>query len=134
MANEPEKQQRSAVAHADENDEKPIPETQIKETDYSRPTNPNDIDLRAGEVHNLDQAALFLHEHNFTQSDLQTLLQDEQAQKKIRRRVDWVLMPLLCGTYMLQYIDKQTLSYSAVFDLFESTGTTKGQYSWLASM
>ena len=43
-------------------------------------------------------------------------------------------MPLLCGTYLLQYIDKQALSYSAVFDLFTSTGTTSNEYSWLTSI
>ncbi|KAK5958780.1 hypothetical protein OHC33_000623 [Knufia fluminis] len=46
-------------------------------------------------------------------------------------RLDFVL---LCGTYFLQYIDKQALSYAAVFDLFTDTGTTSGQYSWLASI
>ena len=43
-------------------------------------------------------------------------------------------MPLLCGTYLLQYIDKQALSYSAVFDLFTSTKTTSDEYSWLTSI
>lgn len=36
--------------------------------------------------------------------------------------------------YLLQYIDKQALSYGAVFDLFETTHTTQSQYSWLASI
>ncbi|KAK1462972.1 allantoate permease [Colletotrichum cuscutae] len=38
------------------------------------------------------------------------------------------------GTYLLQYIDKQALSYGAVFDLFETTNTSQSQYSWLASI
>lgn len=39
-----------------------------------------------------------------------------------------------CGTYLLQYIDKQSLSYAAVFDLFTSTNTNQTQYSWLVSI
>lgn len=81
----------------------------------------------------LDQAEIFLQENQFSPSDLQELLQDEACNKKLVRRIDLTLMPLLCGTYLLQYIDKQALSYAAVFDLFSSTGTTPAQYSWLAS-
>ena len=112
-------------------DSKPADATDIKQANVEDDV---ELDLKAGELRELDQAQVFLHEHGFSQAYLQTLLQDEQAQKKLRRRVDFILMPLLCGTYMLQYIDKQTLSYSAVFDLFTSTGTTSEQYSWLASM
>lgn len=32
---------------------------------------------------------------------------------------------------LLQYIDKQSLSYAAVFDLFDSTNIDSDQYSWL---
>ncbi|KAI7280382.1 MFS general substrate transporter [Hortaea werneckii] len=114
-----------------QNESKPMSDSQIK----SAPVHDDvELDVKTGDVKDLDQAEVFLHEHGFSHTYLQSLLQDEQAQKKICRRVDWILMPLLCGTYMLQYIDKQTLSYSAVFDLFESTGTTSNQYSWLASI
>ncbi|KAM5523975.1 major facilitator superfamily transporter [Fusarium oxysporum f. sp. phaseoli] len=50
------------------------------------------------------------------------------------RKVDMVLLPLMAGTYVLQFIDKQALSYSAVFDLLEDTGTTLKQYSWFGSI
>jgi hypothetical protein len=35
---------------------------------------------------------------------------DEMEEKKLRRKVDWKLMPILCVTYMLQYYDKAMLS------------------------
>ncbi|GAB7365186.1 hypothetical protein MBLNU230_g6272t1 [Neophaeotheca triangularis] len=91
-------------------------------------------DIKTGEIKSTDKAEQFLQEHGFSHAYLNEALQDELAMKKLRRRVDWTLMPLLCGTYMLQYIDKQALSYSAVFDLFETTGTTSYEYSWLASI
>lgn len=88
----------------------------------------------AGQIEELDEAGLFLREHNFSQAYLAELLEDKDLNKKIIRRIDWTLMPLLCGTYFLQYIDKQALSYSAVYDLFPSTNMTSNQYSWLASI
>ncbi|ETN42085.1 uncharacterized protein HMPREF1541_04024 [Cyphellophora europaea CBS 101466] len=87
-----------------------------------------------GPREDLDEAGIFLREHNFTQSYLAELLEDKALNKRIVRKVDLTLMPLLCLTYFLQFIDKQGLSYAAVFDLFEDTGITSYQYSWLASI
>lgn len=92
------------------------------------------VDVKVGQIESLDKAEVFLREHNFSHQYLAELLQDEAANKRLIRRVDLMLMPLLCGTYLLQYIDKQSLSYGAVFDLFSSTGTTSDQYSWLTSI
>lgn len=91
-------------------------------------------DLKAGEIKDLDQAEIFLQDNGISHDDLQAMLQDKEGIKKLVRRVDWMLMPLLCGTYLLQYIDKQSLSYAAVFDLFTSTNTNQTQYSWLISI
>lgn len=59
-------------------------------------------DVKKGEIQSTDKAELFLHEHGFSHAYLTERLQDDEAMKKLRRRVDWTLMPLLCGTYMLQ--------------------------------
>ena len=91
-------------------------------------------DLKAGEIKDLDQAEIFLQNNGISHEDLREMLQDTEGIKKLVRRVDWMLMPLLCGTYLLQYIDKQSLSYAAVFDLFTSTNTNQTQYSWLISI
>lgn len=64
-------------------------------------------DLKEGEIKDLDQAEIFLRQHNITHDDLQAMLADTEGSKKLVRRVDFLLMPLLCGTYLLQYIDKQ---------------------------
>ncbi|TIC91799.1 putative transporter [Colletotrichum higginsianum] len=91
-------------------------------------------DIKIAETANLDEAQMFLHEHGIPNASLEALMSDEAALKRLRRKIDWQLMPLLCGTYLLQYIDKQALSYSAVFDLFTSTGMTSDEYSWMASI
>ncbi|KEF62843.1 uncharacterized protein A1O9_00816 [Exophiala aquamarina CBS 119918] len=101
-----------------------------EEDDQLKPT----LTTNVGSVEELDEAGLFLREHNFSQAYLAELLEDKELNRKIVRRIDFTLMPLLCGTYFLQYIDKQALSYAAVYDLFPSTGMSSNQYSWLASI
>ncbi|KAJ4248711.1 hypothetical protein NW762_012549 [Fusarium torreyae] len=93
-----------------------------------------EADIKNGTITDLDEAELFLQQHGIAHSRLNELMSDEAALKKLRRKVDWTLMPLLCGTYLLQYVDKQALGYSAVFDLFTSTGMTADEYSWMASI
>lgn len=87
-----------------------------------------------GQVEDLDEGSQFLRQHNFTSDYLSELLEDEALNKRVLRKVDLLLLPLLCGTFFLQYIDKQAISYSAVFDLFKTTGITGSQYSWLGSI
>ncbi|KAL4867830.1 hypothetical protein BDV12DRAFT_197842 [Aspergillus spectabilis] len=82
----------------------------------------------------LDQGEVFLRQNSFTNDDLQSFLDDKARNKALVRKVDLVLLPLLAGTFMLQYIDKSALAYSAVFDLLPSTNMTSEQYSWLASI
>ncbi|KAH8895206.1 MFS general substrate transporter [Thozetella sp. PMI_491] len=95
---------------------------------------PEKLDLAAGEITALDETELFLRENNLSHGYLQELLSDEAEVKKLVRKVDLRLLPLLAGTYVLQYLDKQALSYAAVFDLFSDTGINQDQYAWFASM
>lgn len=91
-------------------------------------------DFGTGDVTDLDEAEIFLRDNNFAPGYIKELLADKKRNRRLVRRIDLILLPLLAGTYVLQYIDKQALSYSAVFDLFTDTGTTQDQYSWLASI
>lgn len=69
---------------------------------------PKHDDIEEGQITStLDEAELFLHEHGISHAQLQEMLSDEARSKKLRRRIDLILLPLLCGTYVLQYIDKQ---------------------------
>ena len=52
-------------------------------------------DLKSAAVADLDEAQLFLHEHGIPNSRLEELMSDESALKKLRKKVDWQLMPLL---------------------------------------
>ncbi|KAJ4087082.1 hypothetical protein NW760_002989 [Fusarium oxysporum] len=50
----------------------------------------------------------------------------EAEEKKLRRKIDWKLMPVLCATYGLQYYDKAMLSQAALFGLREDLGLLTG--------
>lgn len=82
----------------------------------------------------LDESELLLRRHNYTIEYVEEMLADKDRNRRLVRRVDLVLLPLMAGTYVLQFIDKQALSYSAVFDLLDSTGTSLHQYSWFGSI
>ncbi|CAI4212648.1 unnamed protein product [Parascedosporium putredinis] len=58
-----------------------------------------------------------------------------EEEKKLSRKIDWRLMPVLCMTYGLQYYDKAMLSQAALFGLREDLGLLIGdRYSWSASI
>ncbi|VTT69226.1 unnamed protein product [Fusarium fujikuroi] len=59
----------------------------------------------------------------------------EAEEKKLRRKIDWKLMPVLCATYGLQYYDKAMLSQAALFGLREDLGLLTGdRYSMSAAI
>ncbi|KAK3937031.1 putative allantoate permease [Diplogelasinospora grovesii] len=54
--------------------------------------------------------------------------------KRVLRRIDMVILPILLTVYFLQALDKATLAYASVFGLIADTGLVGDQYSWLGSI
>ncbi|KAK0219377.1 major facilitator superfamily domain-containing protein [Armillaria nabsnona] len=54
--------------------------------------------------------------------------------KRILRKIDWWLMPVILLVYFLQQLDKSSLSYTSVFGIVAETGLVGSQYSWLSSI
>lgn len=54
--------------------------------------------------------------------------------KRVLRRIDLVILPIMLAVYFLQALDKATLAYASVFGLIEHTHLVKDQYSWLGSI
>ena len=71
--------------------------------------------------------------------------------KAVRRRCDWILMPIICITYALQFLDNAVLGYAYAYGILEDTvsnsnplplivadnlaqGMTPSDYNWLASI
>ncbi|KAI4219465.1 MAG: hypothetical protein L6R36_008307 [Xanthoria steineri] len=59
---------------------------------------------------------------------------DEATSKKLLKRIDLHLMPLLCIVYGLNYLDKTTLSYASVMGLRKDLDLTGDRYQWISSM
>lgn len=78
-----------------------------------------------------DKAAEFLeanaraHEH---------IVITPEDNKRVLRKIDLALLPILLCIYFLQSLDKTALSYAAVFGLIEDTNLVGDQYSWLGAI
>jgi Major Facilitator Superfamily. len=54
--------------------------------------------------------------------------------KRVLRKIDLRLLPILLSIYFLQQLDKSTLSYASVFGLVEKAHLHGSMYSWLGSV
>lgn len=59
---------------------------------------------------------------------------DPQRNRRIVRRIDLHIMPLICIGYFLQYIDKVSISYASITGLRESAHLHGNQFNWVASI
>ncbi|KAL5002902.1 major facilitator superfamily domain-containing protein [Aspergillus recurvatus] len=59
---------------------------------------------------------------------------DDATSTNLRWKLNLRLLPLLCITYALQWIDKTTLSYAAVFGLEDDLHLKSSEYSWLGAI
>ena len=59
---------------------------------------------------------------------------DEATNKRLLKKIDLNVMPLLCVVYGLNYLDKTTLSYASVMGIKEDINLTGDDYQWLGSM
>lgn len=63
-----------------------------------------------------DEARVFLENHPRgaeVRQEGQAILEDPEQHKNLVRKIDMVVMPLICLTYFLQYLDKTTLNVSS---------------------
>ncbi|KAI1150588.1 MFS general substrate transporter [Nemania diffusa] len=68
----------------------------------------------------------------YRQQDAQDI--DPQDARRVVRKIDTHLLPLLMGTYLLQYLDKTSINSASVFGLQQGTNLHGQQYSWLTSL
>ncbi|KAI0797539.1 major facilitator superfamily domain-containing protein [Abortiporus biennis] len=59
---------------------------------------------------------------------------DPVEAKRIRRKIDLHLMPLMCVLYMMQFADKTTLGQSAVLGLLPGAHINQDQFNWLGTI
>jgi hypothetical protein len=63
--------------------------------------------------------------------DVATLEVDEAEAKRVLRKIDFRVVPILFVTYLLQYLDKNSINFANTFGLQEGTNLKGQDYSWL---
>ncbi|KAI0137045.1 MFS general substrate transporter [Xylariales sp. AK1849] len=58
---------------------------------------------------------------------------DFEEARKLRNKIDWVILPLLFTLYTLQFLDKSTIGASAVLGIIEDNDLTADQFNLLGS-
>lgn len=56
---------------------------------------------------------------------------DRAEEKRVLRKIDVRMLPILFVTYMLQYLDKISINFASVYGLDKGTHLVGQDYSWL---
>ena len=59
---------------------------------------------------------------------------DPAEVKRVLRKIDKRIIPVLFVTYMLQYLDKNSINFSSVYGLQKGTHLEGQDYSWLGML
>ncbi|CAD0029856.1 unnamed protein product [Aureobasidium pullulans] len=59
---------------------------------------------------------------------------DPEQNRRLLRRIDLHIMPLICIVYFLQYLDKIAISYASVTGIKTSANLRGTQFNWIASI
>lgn len=90
---------------------------------------PDQMSIENGvDVKHKDKAAQLLNNTN------QSVVVTAEDNKRVLRKVDLAILPILLAVYFLQGLDKTTLSYASVFGLVEDAHLVGEDYSWLGSI
>ena len=123
--------------------------------DTTNPGNEKDVkeyyDRRASVASNLDEALEslnistkdadeafgYLRDHpdaDSVRQEAAEILLDEKALKKLVRKIDFTIIPCMVAVYFLQFLDKTTISYTAIMGLRTDTHLHGQDYSNVAMM
>ncbi|BGP25107.1 MFS transporter, allantoate permease [Rhodotorula toruloides] len=59
---------------------------------------------------------------------------DPAEARRLVRKIDLNILPLMCLIYLIQFLDKVSLSYASIMGIRKDNHLTLGQYSWLSSI
>lgn len=117
----------------------------IEKSDVSPVSHPGDTEKATTSITRQDEKAgtVLKHaDHNDADEALKVLEGENgevieitpEDERKLLRKIDWNLMPLLCLVYGLNYLDKTTVSYASIMGLKKDINLHGQQYSWIGSM
>ena len=96
-----------------------------------------DANITLESLKDADEALLFLENHPDPLQIAEagnTILEDPERLKKLVRKIDLTIAPLLAAVYFLQFLDKTTLSYTAVMGIRTDTHLKGQDYSDLSML
>ncbi|ETS79376.1 hypothetical protein PFICI_09229 [Pestalotiopsis fici W106-1] len=59
---------------------------------------------------------------------------DEAMKRRVLRKTDFIILPMMCFVFFFQYLDKQSLAYASVYRLVTDLNLAGTQYSWTSAM
>ena len=59
---------------------------------------------------------------------------DADEDTRVRRRIDYFMMPAMVLVFFFEFLDKQTINYAAVFGLTNTLNLTGSGFSWAVSL
>ncbi|CAI0645144.1 unnamed protein product [Colletotrichum noveboracense] len=98
----------------------------IEKSASSREAQPETIVGEVKDVSNADAALEFLRQCG----DVNPMTDEDE--RRLKRKIDWRIVPLMFACYILQYLDKTLINYANVMGLQKDTGISGDQYSQLA--
>ncbi|KAJ5715574.1 uncharacterized protein N7483_012755 [Penicillium malachiteum] len=72
--------------------------------------------------------------HDFDIGQLLSVASMPEEERKVLRKLDFVLIPLMSTAYFLQFLDKLSLSQATLFNLREDLNLHGSQYSWTSTI
>lgn len=98
-----------------------ISKTDVEQTESVNKPSPN--------IRGKDKAAELLASN-------ERIIVTSEENKRVLRKIDLIILPILLSVYFLQSLDKTTLSYASVFGLIRDAklDPNSQQYSWLGSI
>ncbi|KIW13952.1 hypothetical protein PV08_06733 [Exophiala spinifera] len=94
----------------------------------------NQLDISSKDA---DEAFMYLKDHpnaDEVRQEAIAILADPKATKRLLRKIDFQIVPCMIAVYFLQYLDKTTISYTAVMGLRADTHLHGQDYSNVAMM
>ncbi|KAF2853809.1 allantoin permease [Plenodomus tracheiphilus IPT5] len=73
-------------------------------------------------------ADLYLEVRQYSREEL------DAERKIVLSKIDWVIMPMICMTYTIQFLDKLSLNYANAYTLTPDLGLQGARYGWVAAI
>lgn len=59
---------------------------------------------------------------------------NSEEAKRVLRKIDYRIMPILLVVYILMLVDKNSISYANIRGIKQETNLSPSEYSWLGSI